>query len=96
MTRSDGRELTREEKKRIYRREKCKKLTVNIFPADMDLYNWIVSQDEGQAAYIRRLVREDMQRRRPEKHPTEDTEQSFVETSENELNGCSGEAADPR
>lgn len=96
MTQETGRELTREEKKRAYRREKCKKLTVNIFPADMDLYDWIISQDEGQAAYIRRLVREDMQRRCTENHPSKNTEQSFVETSNREQNGCSEEAAGPR
>lgn len=96
MTQETGRELTREEKKRAYRREKCRRVAVNIFPADMDLYDWIISQDEGQAAYIRRLVREDMQRRRPEKHLSENAEQPFVETPNRETNECSEEGAGPR
>lgn len=96
MTQDEGRELTREEKKRAYRREKCRKLTVNIFPADMDLYDWIISQDEGQAAFIRRLVREDMQRRCTENHPSKNVETSQDGISKQEPNRCSEEAAGPR
>lgn len=96
MTQETGRELTREEKKAEYKREKCKRVVTFFSPKTMDLYDWIISQDEGQAAYIRRLVREDMQRRCTENHPSKNTEQSFVETSNREQNGCSEEAAGPR
>lgn len=89
MTQEAGRELTREEKKAAYKREKCKRAVVFFSPKTMDLYDWITSQDEGQAAYIRRLVREDMERRQPGKRPPEDVEQSLVETSKHEQNKCS-------
>ena len=44
-----------------YRRENVKQITVQFFPADMDVYEHIKSQDKI-AAYIKRLVREDMER----------------------------------
>lgn len=89
MTQNEGRELTRNQKNTAYQREKCYRVTTTFFPGDADLAAWIDSQNEGKAAYIRRLVREDMQRRCTEKHPSENAEQSFVETSKSKQNECS-------
>ena len=33
-------------------------------PADMEMFEWIKSQPEGGTPYIKRLVREDMERRK--------------------------------
>ena len=46
-----------------YRRENVKQMTLQFFPADMDVYEHIQAQD-GKAAYIKRLIREDMERGR--------------------------------
>lgn len=96
MTQETGRKLTRNQKNTAYQREKCYRVTTTFFPGDADLAAWVDAQDEGKSAYIRRLVREDMERRQPGKRPPEDVKQSFVETSKHEQNKCSDEAADPR
>ena len=44
-----------------YRRESTKQISITFFPADMDVYKHIQAQD-GKAAYIKRLGREDMER----------------------------------
>ena len=44
-----------------YRKEKMKQLVVRFSPNEMDLYEFLKSQD-NIAGYIKRLVREDMER----------------------------------
>ena len=48
-----------------YQKEKTKQIAVRFFPSDMDLYEHVKAQD-GVAAYIKRLIREDMEREKGE------------------------------
>lgn len=47
-----------------YRKKNVKQLTVSLYPADADIIEWLetMSEKEGKAAYIRRIVREDIAR----------------------------------
>lgn len=58
------------EKKREYdvayakKNFKCKNLAFNkLYPEDIALLDWINSQPENGTKYIKRLIREDMERR---------------------------------
>lgn len=44
-----------------YRKEHTKQLAMRFFPDDMDLWEHLQKQD-GKAAYIKRLIRDDMER----------------------------------
>ena len=44
-----------------YRKEKTKQLAMRFYPDDMDLWEHLESQD-NKAAYIKRLIREDLER----------------------------------
>lgn len=45
-----------------YRREKTHQLSMRFFPSDEALWERLCSMPEGKAAYVRRLIREDMER----------------------------------
>ena len=43
---------------------KCKSIAFNtLYPADMALLDWVKQQAEGGTQYIKRLIREDMEKR---------------------------------
>lgn len=43
---------------------KCKNLAFNtLYPEDIALFDWVKKQPEGGTKYIKRLIREDMERR---------------------------------
>lgn len=44
-----------------YQKEKMKQIAIRFSPQEMDVYDFIKSQD-NIAGYIKRLVREDMER----------------------------------
>ena len=44
-----------------YRKEKTKQLAMRFYPDDMDLWEHLESQD-NKAAYIKRLIREDLEK----------------------------------
>lgn len=44
-----------------YRKRNVKNVTVAFFPGDADIFEWMDSQG-GRASYIKRLIREDMER----------------------------------
>lgn len=46
---------------RKYKAEKTKQLIVRFYPSEMELYNH-VTQEESMQGYIKRLIREDMER----------------------------------
>ena len=49
-----------------YRKRSVKQLNIALnATTDRDIIEWLDSIEEGRAAYIRRLIREDMSRRRP-------------------------------
>lgn len=45
-----------------YRRENTKTVSVRYYPSEMKEFQWIEAQEEGRSKYIKRLVREDMER----------------------------------
>lgn len=45
-----------------YVREKVVQKQVRFYPKDADLVEWVESMEEPFAAYIRRLIRDDMRR----------------------------------
>lgn len=45
-----------------YKRENTKRIMVRFYPTDMALCDYAKSRDEGIAPYIKRLIREDMER----------------------------------
>ena len=48
-----------------YRKASVKSFNVKFFPADADLYEWLQMREaEGKNAYVKRLIREDMERER--------------------------------
>lgn len=51
-----------------YINEKCVKMTFTFSPADADILNRIDTITESKAGYIKRLIREDMERN-PRKIP---------------------------
>ena len=48
-----------------YAKANVRQVVVKFYPADYELYDFVKSQD-GVNAYMKRLVREDMERRRAE------------------------------
>lgn len=49
-----------------YRKRSVRQLNISLnATTDRDIIEWLDSIEEGRAAYIRRLIREDMSRRRP-------------------------------
>ncbi|MBQ9000367.1 MAG: hypothetical protein IJ087_00745 [Eggerthellaceae bacterium] len=48
---------------RKYQKEKTKQIAIRFSPNEMDVYDFIKSRPEGIAPYLKRLVREDMERR---------------------------------
>lgn len=46
-----------------YRKDKVKQVVVRLYPADADIEEHLDSIDEPRATYIKRLIREDMERR---------------------------------
>ena len=46
-----------------YRKKSVKQAAVRFYPAEADIWNWLQSQD-NRAGYIKRLIREDMERNR--------------------------------
>ena len=44
-----------------YRKHNVKNVTVAFYPNDKDIFEWLDSQG-GRASYIKRLIREDMER----------------------------------
>ena len=49
---------------RRYRKQSTHQLSMRFFPADNELWERLNSMPEGKAAYIRRLIREDLERDR--------------------------------
>ena len=48
-----------------YRKRSVKQLNISLNAStDRDIIEWLDSIEEGRAAYVRRLIREDMSRRR--------------------------------
>lgn len=47
-----------------YRKQSTHQLSMRFFPADAKLWDKLCSAPEGKAAYIRRLIREDIKRDR--------------------------------
>lgn len=45
-----------------YKKQSTHQLSMRFFPADEELWRRLCSMPEGKAAYIRRLIREDMER----------------------------------
>lgn len=45
-----------------YKKKRTKTLCITLFPADEDIIQWLDGIN-GKAAYIRRLIREDIKRR---------------------------------
>ncbi|WP_072500610.1 hypothetical protein [Olsenella phocaeensis] len=45
-----------------YKRESTKTAVARFYPADADLWEWLCAQP-NKAGYIKRLIREDMERR---------------------------------
>lgn len=45
-----------------YDKANAKQVGLKFYPPDYDLYEWVKSQD-NTAGYIKRLIREDMERR---------------------------------
>ena len=45
-----------------YRKTNTHQFSMRFFPADEELWQRLCSMPEGKAAYIRRLIREDMER----------------------------------
>lgn len=41
-------------------RKKVSELRVELFPTDEDIKQWLAELDEPKATYIKRLIREDM------------------------------------
>ncbi|MDR3318218.1 MAG: hypothetical protein LBS99_02155 [Clostridiales bacterium] len=48
-----------------YRREKSKKLVVELFPTENILSQHLEALTEPKATYIKRLIREDIERQKP-------------------------------
>ena len=46
-----------------YRKKSVKQSVVKFYPAEADIWEWLQAQ-ENRAGYIKRLVREDMERNR--------------------------------
>ena len=58
--------MTSEAQKRAsanYRKRNVKNVTVAFYPNDREVFEWLDSQG-GRASYIKRLIREDMERAR--------------------------------
>lgn len=49
---------------RRYEKANVKQKLVKFFPGDSDILAWLESRPEGMSAYIKRLIREDMERER--------------------------------
>lgn len=45
-----------------YRKTSTHQFSMRFFPADEELWRRLCSMPEGKAAYVRRLIREDMER----------------------------------
>lgn len=45
-----------------YRKRSTHQLAMRFFPADDELWRRLCSMPEGKAAYVRRLIREDIER----------------------------------
>lgn len=45
-----------------YKNRNTKCITARFFPTDMPLYDYVKSRQEGVTPYIKRLIREDMER----------------------------------
>ena len=61
-----GQIMTSEAQKRAsakYRKRNVKSITVAFYPNDRELFEWTDSQG-GRASYIKRLIAEDMERRK--------------------------------
>ena len=49
-----------------YRKRSVRQLNISLnVTTDRDIIEWLDAIDEGRASYVRRLIREDMSRRRP-------------------------------
>ena len=46
-----------------YMREKVRRKSLDFYGTDADIWEWLQSKDNAQG-YIKRLIREDMERRR--------------------------------
>lgn len=46
-----------------YRRESVRQTTTRFYPAEADLWEWLNAQP-NKAGYVKRLIREDMERRK--------------------------------
>ncbi len=46
-----------------YRKKSVKQAAVRFYPAEADIWEWLQAQ-ENRAGYIKRLIREDMERHR--------------------------------
>jgi hypothetical protein len=51
-----------------YQKNNVKQIITRFYPGDMELYEWVKSQP-GMGEYVRGLIREDMERRRPNPAP---------------------------
>lgn len=48
-----------------YRKAHTKMLSITLYPGDQDIIDWIAGID-GKAAYLRKLIRDDIARRKEE------------------------------
>lgn len=55
-------EILSEDSTQRYKRENTKRIMVRFYPTDMALCDYAKSREEGIAPYIKRLIREDMER----------------------------------
>lgn len=58
MTESDSQRRASER----YRKKSTHQFSMRFFPADEELWRRLCSMPEGKAAYVRRLIRDDMER----------------------------------
>ncbi len=45
-----------------YAKNNVKQKIVSFYPTEKDLLSWVASRDEPFATYVKRLIREDMER----------------------------------
>lgn len=60
--RKDARTPAKRASEKRYKAKAEKRMSLAFFPPNWDLYEHVQAQEEGAGAYIRRLIREDMER----------------------------------
>lgn len=47
-----------------YQREKMKQVSVKFSPNEADIYEWVKSQEGSSSGYLKRLAKEDMDKKK--------------------------------